>query len=494
MLSSNNSRETSLKKSVDWITISLYVILVFFGWLSIYGASYDYDQTGGILDFSQRYGKQLIWIGLAGIIAICILLLDNRVFDYFAYYIYAALILLLIATVFLATEIKGSRSWLSFGAVSLQPAEIAKFAVALALAKYMNSYNFKLGNIKNALVVGLLIFTPFAIIIMQNETGTALVYLAFMLVLYREGMPGIFLFLGFWSVFLFIVSIQFLDDPIIEGQNGLMGNFLAYIAIIVVQIILTLRNKKKSNLIKYLFLGNVVLFLVAFLLHKTGWVNVNFEYVALFSIVVSVVLQLIFYFWKKELNCLIIVFFLVFSVGYCYSIGYFFDNVLQPYQQMRIKVSLGIEDDPSGVGYNVNQSEIAIGSGGLYGKGFLSGTQTKLKYVPEQDTDFIFCTIGEEFGFLGTSAVLLLFLFLLLRLIVMAERQRSLFCRIYGYSVVSMLFFHVVINVGMVIGLTPVIGIPLPFFSYGGSSLWGFTVLLFVFIRMDMSRMELWSN
>ena len=494
MLSNNNSRETSLKTSVDWITISLYVILVFFGWISIYGASYDYDHTGSIFDFSQRYGKQLIWIGLAGIIAVCILLLDNRMFDYFAYFIYALLILLLIATLFLATEIKGSRSWIVLGPISLQPAEIAKFGVALALAKYMNSFNFKLGNIKNAFVVGLIIFTPFAIIILQNETGSALVYLAFMLVLYREGMPGIFLFLGFWSVFLFIVLIQFLNDPIIEGGKGLMGNFLAYIAIIIVQLILTLRNKKKSNLFKYLIIGNAGLFLLAFLLQKTGWISVNFEYVALFSIVASVILQLVFYFWKKELNCLIIVFFLVFSVGYCYSIDYFFENVLQPYQQMRIKVTLGIEEDPSGVGYNVNQSEIAIGSGGLYGKGFLNGTQTKLKYVPEQDTDFIFCTIGEEFGFLGSSAVLLLFLFLFLRLIVMAERQRSLFCRIYGYSVVSILFFHVTINVGMVLGLTPVIGIPLPFFSYGGSSLWGFTVLLFVFIRMDMSRMELWSS
>ncbi len=486
----NNSREISVKSSVDWISIFLYATLVFLGWISIYGASYDYDQLGGALDFSQRYGKQLLWIGLAGFIAICILLLDSRLFDYFAYFIYAFFILLLIATVFLATEVKGSRSWLVLGPVSLQPAEFAKFATALALAKYMSSYGFKLHTLKHAFFVGLIIFLPFAIIILQNETGSALVYVAFMLVLYRQGLPGIFLFLGFWAVFLFIVVIRFLEAPIIEGQDGLMGRFVAYIAIILVQIFFVFRNKKKSGMAKQLIIGNLVLFSVAVLLNMTKWIQVNFEYVALFSIIASIVYQIVYFYILKEKNCLLVAFLLFFSVGYCFSVDYIFDDILQPHQQMRIKVSLGIENDPTGAGYNVNQSKIAIGSGGLWGKGFLNGTQTKLKYVPEQDTDFISCTVGEEYGFMGSSLVLLLFLALILRVIVMAERQKNIFCRVYGYSLGSILFFHVAINIGMVIGLTPVIGIPLPFFSYGGSSLWGFTVLLFVFIRMDMSRLE----
>jgi rod shape determining protein RodA len=372
----------------------------------------------------------------------------------------------------------------------LQPAEFAKFATALALAKYMSAHNFKLSNVKDAFVVGLLIFIPFAIIIMQNETGSALVYVAFVLMLFREGLPGIFLFLGFWAVYLFIVVVRFLDIPIAEGLPGEFGNFIAYISVIVVQFFLLLLNKKRTNAMKILFIGNIILFGIAFLLQITNLMIINYETVALISIGLSIILHLICSYIEKERNFLVLVFFLVFSVGYCSSIEYVFEKVLQPHQQMRIKVTLGIEDDPTGAGYNVNQSLISIGSGGLTGKGFLNGTQTKLNYVPEQDTDFIFCTVGEEHGFLGSALVLLLFLTLILRLIIMAERQRTVFARIYGYCVACILLFHVTINIGMVLGLTPVIGIPLPFFSYGGSSLWGFTIMLFVFLRMDMSRKE----
>lgn len=480
---------TSVKNSVDWISIFLYALLVFIGWISIYGASYDFNQTEGALDFSQRYGKQFIWIICAGIIALFILFIDNKIYSFFGYAIYSGAILLLLITLVIATEIKGSKSWLVLGPVSIQPAEFAKFATALALSKYMSAYNFRLHNLKNAFFVALIIFLPFSIIILQNETGSALVYIAFMLMLYREGMPGIFLFIGFWAVLLFIFIIRYAESTLV-GEQGNLGNFLAYIGIILVQIIFIFREEKNQNLTKKVIQGNFILFGGSFLLNLTKWTIVDYEKIAIFSIIFSSVYLIFSSIKERNKKYFFIASFLIGSLAYCYSVGYIFEDVLQPHQQMRIKVTLGIENDPSGAGYNVNQSKIAIGSGGLMGKGFLNGTQTKLKYVPEQDTDFIFCTVGEEHGFIGSLVVLFLFLSLILRIIFLAERQRSSFSRIYGYCVASILFFHLAINIGMVIGLTPVIGIPLPFFSYGGSSLWGFTVLLFVFIRLDMGRME----
>ncbi|MDR0874022.1 MAG: rod shape-determining protein RodA [Prevotellaceae bacterium] len=487
-----SSREISIKKSVDWFSIGLYAVLVIMGVFCIYAARYNPQTESSILDlfdFNQRYGKQLLWVLLAGVIGICILFSDHRVYEYFSYYIYAALVLLLIATIFLSFAIKGSRSWLVLGPVSLQPAEFAKFATALALAKYMSGIGFRLAGIQSYLRVGLIIFIPFIIIILQNETGSALVYLAFMIVLFREGMSGVVLFLAFWAVLLFIIVIRLGNVPM-EGDLGMLGTFVSYVAIIIMQFIFLFWYEKGYKNFKYLFWGNIALFTLIVIINSTGLLSIKYEYVGLAAIIVSAVMQIVFFFKYRRNHYLLVFLFLVASFGYTYSVDKIFDDVLQAHQRVRIEVTLGMKDDPKGVGYSVNQSKIAIGSGGLLGKGFLNGTQTKLRYVPEQDTDFIFCTVGEEFGFAGTFVVMLLFLLFILRLVFLAERQRTVFSRIYGYCVASILFFHVFINIGMVIGLTPVIGIPLPFFTYGGSSLWGFTVMIFIFLRLDMSRSE----
>jgi len=487
-----SSREITITKSVDWLTIVLYALLVFMGLCSIYAARYNPESESSIFDFfdfSQRYGKQLVWIILAAFIALCILFTDNRIFEYFSYYIYAAMVFLLIVTLFMAFAIKGSKSWLVLGPVSIQPAEFAKFSTALGLAKYMSGHGFRLKNMRNYFFVFLIIFIPFAIIILQNETGTALVYLAFMLMLFREGMSGMVLFLCFWSVLLFILIIRLGDVPM-NGDLGSLGAFVSYAAILVVQYIFLFWYEKGYKSFKMLFWGNIIFFSLVIIINSTEWLKIKYEYAAFFAIFVSIVAHIVHYFKYSKSSYLLVILFLVASFGYTYSVDYIFDNILQPHQRDRIEVTLGMKDDPKGVGYSVIQSKIAIGSGGTSGKGFLNGTQTKLKYVPEQDTDFIFCTVGEEFGFVGTAIVLLLFLLLIMRLIFLAERQRSVFSRIYGYCVASILFFHVFINIGMVIGITPVIGIPLPFFSYGGSSLWGLTILLFIFLRLDMSRME----
>ena len=399
------TRRDSIWKSLDWVTICVYLILIAFGWFSVCGASYDYGDRD-FWDFSTRAGKQLVWIICSFGLGFVLLMLEDDIYDMFAYLIYIALAILLVVTIFIAPDTKGSRSWLVMGPVSLQSAEFAKFATALALAKYMNSYSFTMKNWKNIWMMVFLILFPMMLIILQRETGSALVYTAFFLVLYREGMPGVVLFSGLCAVVYFVVV-----------------GYLIFLSLS-----------------------------------------------------------------ERHLSYFLIGMFAIGSIGFLYSSDYFFNKVLEPHQQIRIKVVLGMEEDLAGAGYNVNQSKIAIGSGGLTGKGFLNGTQTKLKYVPEQDTDFIFCTVGEEEGFIGSTAVLLLFLILILRLIAVAERQPSTFGRVYGYSVVSIFLFHLFINVGMVLGLTPVIGIPLPFFSYGGSSLWGFTILLFIFLRIDAGR------
>ena len=481
------SRNISIKSSIDWPIVILYLVLVFLGWLNIYGASFDYDQTS-IFDFAHRSGKQFIWIvcaiGLAGII----LLIDTRFFQSFSTIFYVLMILLLILTAIIAPDIKGSHSWLVIGSVSIQPAEFSKFVTALVLAKVMSSYGFKLSGFKNYVIVSLLILLPAVIIIMQKETGSALVYVAFMLVLYREGMPGLIPFIGFCSVVLFIIVIRYSDVPFAGVEAASMGLVIAFLVMLLVALIFLFLYKSDKETPKYLLIGYLALFSVASLIHFTGLLPVNFVYVSLFSIAASVIYLIVNAIRFRLRHYWLIALFLVGFTGYCYSAEYLFERVLESHQQMRIKVVLGMEDDPRGVGYNVNQAKIAIGSGGFSGKGFLNGTQTKLKYVPEQDTDFIFCTVGEEFGFLGSVALLLLYLLFLFRLIRMAERQREPFARIYGYSVVGIFLFHIGINIGMVIGLAPVIGIPLPFFSYGGSSLWAFTFLLFIFLRFDISQ------
>lgn len=477
-------RKTEIWKTVDWFTIMLYVILVIAGWFSICGASYEYDSVS-FFDVSGRPGSQLMWMGLSVFLIFVILMLESDFFDVFANLIYIAVILLLIATIFLAPDIKGSRSWLVLGPVRLQPAEFAKFATALVVAKLMNSYGFKLTVPKNFMLTLLLIFLPMACILLQKETGSALVYLAFFLMLYREGMSGYILLSGVCAVVFFVTSMKF--SEVVVGVTA-MGELIVSSLILFIIIVLIQIEKKDFRAILHILIGTTLAFLGGTIV--SFFMPVDFSWVTI-GLVLLVSLYLIYlsihnWVW----HYVIIAVFALGSLAFMFSVDYVFNNILEPHQQIRIKVSLGLEDDPSGAGYNVNQSKIAIGSGGFTGKGFMNGTQTKLKYVPEQDTDFIFCTVGEEQGFVGSSAVLVLFAVLILRLIYLSERQTSTFNRVYGYSVASIFFFHLAINIGMVIGLTPVIGIPLPFFSYGGSSLWGFTILLFIFLRLDASRRE----
>lgn len=478
-------RSASLWKSVDWVTIGIYLVLVVCGWFSICGASYDYGETD-FLSFASRSGKQLVWIGCSFGLGFILLMLEQKLYDMFAYMIYAGMILLLIITIFIAPDVKGSRSWLQLGPVSLQPAEFAKFATALVLAKYMNAYSFNMNKWKDVLPLLLFILLPMVLIILQKETGSALVYLAFFLVLYREGMPGGILFSGVCAVIYFIVAIRFEsifigESPTPVGEFSVLSLILFFagcMAWIYCRKIKATRNILGISLLAIVFSLIISEYLIPF---NVVWVQWG---------LCACLIAYLCYLSLSERNrkYLLIAFFSVCSVGFLYSGNYVFNSVLEPHQQIRIKIVLGMEEDLAGAGYNVNQSKIAIGSGGLTGKGFLNGTQTKLKYVPEQDTDFIFCTIGEEQGFWGSSAILLLFLTLILRLIFISERQNSTFGRVYGYSLVSIFLFHLFINIGMVLGLTPVIGIPLPFFSYGGSSLWGFTLLLFIFLRIDAGR------
>ncbi|KAA6344269.1 Rod shape-determining protein RodA [termite gut metagenome] len=483
-----SSRSIDFWKTTDWLTIGIYLILVVVGWLSICGASHDYGEIG-FLDYSTRSGKQLIWIMASLGVGFVLLMLEDRFYDMFSYVIYMIMILLLIITLFFASEVKGSRSWLQLGnGINLQAAEFAKFGTALVLAKYMGQYSFSINRGSSIMIAVMLILFPMVLIIAQKETGSALVYLAFFLMLYREGMSGIILYAGVCVICYFVIGIRFGDVSMNDGLTS-VGEFVVFSIILFSTAIMTWIYLNKRKLFLCIVGINLVVLLTAYFI-SNHLVPVNLVWVqwALCGLTVG---YLIFLLIKERVYSYVpVILFALVSAGFLYSSDYVFEKVLNPHQQVRIKVALGMEEDLAGAGYNVNQSKIAIGSGGLTGKGFLNGTQTKLKYVPEQDTDFIFCTVGEEQGFVGATVVLLLFLFLILRLIMLAERQRSAFGRVYGYSVISVFFFHILINVGMVLGLTPVIGIPLPFFSYGGSSLLGFTILLFVFLRIDAGRRQ----
>lgn len=472
-------------QSLDWWTIGIYLALLTFGWVSVCGASYSYGDTD-IFSLGTRSGMQIVWIGTSICLGFVILMMDDRFFDTFGFIIYAGLVLLLFATIFNPHEIKGSRSWLVLGPLRLQPAEFAKFATALAAAKIMSTYGFTLARTRHFLMAMGIILLPMMLIIMQKETGSALVYLSFFLMFYREGMPGSILFTGVAMVAYFVVGIRF-EDVLMWEMPTSLGKFAVLAMVHIFTIAMTHVYCSNKRITRHLCLvtAGVTLSAVAFskfiIPFDCCWVQL-----AITAYIIGVLL----YLWLRErlVKYFLILTFALGSVTFFYSSSYVLNNIMQPHQRQRINVLLGLEEDLAGAGYNVHQSEIAIGSGGLQGKGFLNGTQTKLKYVPEQDTDFIFCTVGEEEGFVGSAGVLLLFLALILRLIHVAERQPFKFGRIYGYCVLSIFLFHVFINVGMVLGLTPVIGIPLPFFSYGGSSLWGFTILLFIFLRIDAGR------
>lgn len=470
---------------VDWFTVMLYLVLLVCGWFSICGATHELGDTN-FLDWEVRTGKQIVWMACALVLAFVILMTDDKYYDTLAGLLYWAMMIVLVITPFIAKDIKGSRSWVSLGFCNVQPAEFAKCATALAVAKLVNQYGFNLNDMRNFAKAAGLILLPMVLIILQRETGSALVYLAFFLMFYREGMPGCILFTAVAAVAYFVVGIRFGEVPL-PGTLAMVGEF-AVLVMIWIFTLGMLRVYASSTRLARLFLwvGAVV---IALSLAVSRWI-IPFDISwALIGLCVFMAAYMAWQSLGQRVNtCLLIAVFTLGSTAFLYTADFALNKVLEPHQRVRIQVLLGMNEDNRDAGYNVNQSKIAIGSGGLEGKGFLNGTQTKLKYVPEQDTDFIFCTVGEEQGFLGSAGVLLLFLLMILRLIYLSERQSSVFGRVYGYSVMSILLFHVFINVGMVMGLTPVIGIPLPFFSYGGSSLWGFTLMLFIFLRIDAGR------
>ncbi|MBP5387269.1 MAG: rod shape-determining protein RodA [Prevotella sp.] len=484
-MAQRTDNQPGILRSLDWWTMAIYVALLIFGWMSVCGASYSFSEPD-VFSLSTRSGMQIVWIGTSICLAFVVLMLDDRYYDTFAYALYGLMVLLLFATIFNPVSIKGSRSWLVLGPLRVQPAEFAKFATALAISKFMSTYGFNIHRLRDFLLSCAIVMLPMGCIVLQNETGSALVYLAFFLMFYREGMPGSILFTGVALVLYFVVGIRYEQIPLWDTPTS-MGKFVVLLLIQLFSagmVYLYCNDKRKALQLA----GFTLCVTLIFLLFSEYVIPFDIVWVQLF-----VCALLIGYFMYQGLssrigNYMYIALFSLGSIIFFYSASFMLNNVAKPYQRERINVLLGLEDDNSGAGYNVHQSEIAIGSGGLRGKGFLNGTQTKLKFVPEQDTDFIFCTVGEEEGFLGSAGVLLLFLALILRLIYLSERQPFKFGRVYGYCVLSIFLFHVFINVGMVLGLTPVIGIPLPFFSYGGSSLWGFTLLLFIFLRIDASR------
>ncbi len=463
-------RKTNILQRIDWIIVLIYLILVIYGWMNIYSSAYKPDAQ---FDFTQRYAKQLLWIIVAIIIIVTIFFVDNHVFSTLSYLIYGFFILMLVAVLIFGSVINDSRSWIVVGDFRIQPSEFAKFATALALAKFMNKENFSLTkDLKNLIISGVIILIPVFFILLQGDVGSALVYLVFLLVLYREGLPFVFIFIVLSEVILFILSF-FVNYDVLFSLL-IIGSFIYYAVI------------TKDYRGTFLTITAILMLLIVFWaieIFSFTYVENNYIYalVTLFFFIFSLIKA-----FKKRfyLPAFIsgIVLFLMLSM---YSSDFVFNNILQDHHRSRINVFLGFEQDLKGIGYNVNQSKIAIGSGGFFGKGYLKGTQTKYDFVPEQDTDFIFCTVGEEMGFVGTAGVLILFAFLVLRIMYLAEKQRSPFSRIYGYSFSALLFFHFSINVAMTIGLAPVIGIPLPFFSYRGSSLWSFTILLFIFVKLN---------
>ncbi len=409
-------------KKLDWLTIFIYIALVGIGWVNIYSASYS-DSSTSFFDFSQIYTKQLVWISLSVVLIIFILAIESRFYERFSSVIYLVSIVSLLGLFVLGKNVNGATSWYFLGGFSIQPSEFAKAATALALAKYVSDIQTNIKEFTHQIKALILIFLPALIIIPQPDPGSALVYVALIFPLYREGLSGIYLLLGFIVAALFVVTLAF-GVPIISVGIIVIASFL---------YILNRRKNKRPNIIKY-------------------------------SIIAMV------------------------CIGFSFSVNYIFENILEQRHRDRFNLVLGKQIDDVDIGYNTNQSEIAIGSGGWTGKGWLQGTQTKGKFVPEQDTDYIFSTVGEEWGFIGSLIVVMLFIALIIRLLVLAERQKSQFSRIYGYSAAAIIFMHFFINVGMVTGLLPTIGIPLPFFSYGGSGLWGFTILLFIFIRLDSTN------
>jgi rod shape determining protein RodA len=416
-------KDEIISHKIDWVTVLLYGIMVIWGWLNIYSATYDENQS--IFDLSLNSGRQMMFIITASFLILAILIIDMRFYETFAYVIYGLIMFLLILVPIIGKEVGGNKSWLGVGSFGVQPSEFAKFATALALGKCISTIGFRLDNLKNQLTVFGLIGLPIVLILLQKDYGTAMVFLVFILVFYREGMSPFLILVGLGVAVIFILTLSVENNWILYGTIAVVWAFLLFF-----------NRRKKMKRLMLITAGAA---------------------------------------------------FLALTIA---SVELIFENLLEPHHQKRIMVLINPELDQLGAGYHVYQSKVAIGSGGFSGKGFLDGEQTKLKFVPEQYTDFIFCTIGEEQGWLGSLMLIGLFLALLSRIIFLAERQKNRFARVYGYSVACIIFFHFATNIAMTIGLFPVIGIPLPFFSYGGSSLWSFTVLLFILLKLDSHRMQ----
>jgi rod shape determining protein RodA len=469
-------RTENILLRIDKITVLLFLIMVVLGWLNIYAAVYN-EEHKGILDLSQRYGKQFVWILAAIVLAVFIVVIDNRFYFFFGYFIYGGAIVLLILVLIFGKEINGARSWFEFGSLNLQPSEFAKIGVALAIARYLNSRGQELTRFKNLFQVSVIILLPAFLIAIQPDMGSVLIYLGFYIVLFREGLSPYIFISGLLMVFLFLIALLF-------------NNLYISLILIGLSLLLTWFATRKWKLCLTGLIIFLIITVLLYLFNQYFLKRISNELVIMLSMFLSGVAFAWYIYRQKAFAVLVIYLFLLGSIIYINTVDYTFNNILKPHQKERISILLGLRSDPYGTGYNVNQSIISIGSGGFTGKGFLQGTQTKFKFVPKQSSDFIFCTVGEEWGFIGSAIVIGLYLGLLLRLVFLAERQRSFFSRIYGYGVICIFLMHFFINIGMSIGIVPVIGIPLPFFSYGGSSLWGFTILLFIFLRLDASRTE----
>lgn len=469
-------RSLNIWNGIDKITILLFLTLVTMGWFNIYAAVYD-EEYSQIFDLSQRYGKQFIWIIATLIIAVFIVVVDSRFYLFFSWFIYAFFIFLLLMVLLVGNEVNGAKSWFEIGPFSIQPSEFAKFATALALAGYLNERRQDLTKIRVIIPSIAIILLPALFTSLQPDMGSTIVFFSFFIVLFREGLSPYVFVSGLLMLVLFFLTL-------------LLDNLYLEAGLLIVAFLLCWFTTRKLTLCLagaaiFIAIGGGLFLLDHFLLKSIG----N-ELIILITVLLSGLAFVYQIYVRKLFSVLIIYLFLLGSFFYINSVDFAFNNFLKPHQKERVEIMMGFKSDPHGTGYNLNQSLISIGSGGFSGKGYLQGTQTKFKFVPAQSTDFIFCTVGEEWGFLGSLTIIVLYLFLLLRLIMLAERQRSVFSRVYGYGVISVLFTHFFINIGMAIGVVPVIGIPLPFFSYGGSSLWGFTILLFIFLRLDAGRAE----
>lgn len=520
MIDAGGYRERGLKQSIDWKLVICYLILVVIGWFNIY-ASVHSSEPESMFDFSCRSGKQFVWIltslGIAGFI---LFVLTPRVYEGLSVPIYLFTLLLLVAVIFLGIEVKGSRSWFEFGPVRFQPAEISKISTSLMLATFMSQLGYKISKVKDFIITALIILVPMVIIVAQSETGSALVYVGFIFMLYREGLSGWLIFMMGMAILLFILTLTASPFTAIlvlasvvslciclytgHGKLWLLAGVPAIVVISLIPTALNgilesqqaglsattvIRDVMQANDISIgtKVLGDAVNVAAdgASLERTESFLNqVKPLYILLGILFIALPFMVYFAYRNRSRFTFLAILSQLAGIVLVFSADFLFNEVLQDHQRKRIEVLLGMKEDPAGVGYNVNQSMIAIGSGGLFGKGYLNGTQTTFGFVPEQSTDFIFCTIGEEWGFIGSSLVILLYVFLIWRIIYNAERSREAFTRIYGYCVACCIFMHLFINIGMTVGLMPVIGIPLPLISYGGSSLWGFTAMLFIFIAL----------